>query len=213
MATKKPEKKEIIIPPLNLERGIFKIEGDTIMVQNKFSEKAKREMIETQKAGSTAKKGGKKKPKDFKEMFKQSQHISEKGWNGIPASAIRAGCISACRLVGFKMTLAKLSIFVIEDGYDKNDKTPLIKITRGKALYRDDAVRIQNTCDVHARAMFLPGWQAKVCLEWDADQFKLEDVSNLLVRMGKQVGLGEGRPDSRSSAGMGWGTFKVLGKE
>ena len=29
--------------------------------------------------------------------------------------------ISACRLVGFKMTLAKLSVFVEEDGRDKDE--------------------------------------------------------------------------------------------
>jgi len=58
--------------------------------------------------------------------------------------------------------------------------------------------------------MFEPGWQAKISLEWDADQFSLADVSNLMVRLGKQVGIGEGRPDSRSSAGMGWGTFRLI---
>ena len=211
--SKKVEKvkgKEIIIPALNLECGSFLIEGDTIMVQNKFSEKAKRSMKDVQEAGSRSKKGKKKEPKDFQEMFKQAQHISKEGWPGIPASAFRSGVISACRLVGFKMTLAKLSLFVVAEGYDKDDSTPLCRITKGKAKYRDDAVRIQNTCDVHARAMFDPGWQAKVMLEWDADQFSLADVSNLMVRLGKQVGIGEGRPDSRSSAGMGWGTFRLI---
>ena len=204
--------KEIIIPALNLECGSFLIEGDTIMVQNKFSVKAKRAMIDVQEAGSRSKKGKKKEPKDFQEMFRQSQHISKEGWPGIPAAAFRSGVISACRLVGFKMTLAKLSLFVVAEGYDKDDNTPLCRITKGKAKYRDDAVRIQNTCDVHARAMFEPGWQAKVLLEWDADQFSLADVSNLMVRLGKQVGIGEGRPDSRSSAGMGWGTFRLIKK-
>ena len=213
--SKKEEKitrEKVVVPALNLECGSFLIEGDTIMVQNKFSEKAKRSMKDVQEAGSRSKKGKKKEPKDFQEMFKQAQHISKEGWPGIPASAFRSGVISACRLVGFKMTLAKLSLFVVAEGYDKDDSTPLCRITKGKAKYRDDAVRIQNTCDVHARAMFDPGWQAKVMLEWDADQFSLADVSNLMVRLGKQVGIGEGRPDSRSSAGMGWGTFRLIKK-
>ena len=212
MSKKKEEGKreKVIVPALNLERGCFLIEGDTIMVQNKFSEKAKQEMIRVQEAGSRSRKGIKKEPKDFKKMFEQSQHLSTEDWPGIPASAFRSGVISACRLVGFKMTLAKLSLFVVADGYDKDDSTPLCRITKGKAQYRDDAVRIQKTCDIHARAMFQPGWQAKISLEWDADQFSLTDVSNLMVRLGKQVGIGEGRPDSRSSAGMGWGTFKLI---
>jgi len=210
MAKKAVKTEEITIPPLNLQSAEFEIEGDTIMVQEKFSEKAKRQIKEVQEKGSQSRKGKKKEPKNFQKMFEESQHIAKDGWPGIPASAFRAGMISACRLVGFKMTLAKLSLFIVADGYDKSDETPLCKITKGRAKYRDDAVRIQNTCDVHARAMFEPGWRSKVRMEWDADQFSLKDVTNLLVRMGKQVGLGAGRPDSRSSAGMGWGTFKVL---
>jgi ribosomal protein S17 len=41
------------------------------------------------------------------------------------------------------------------------------------------------------------------------DQFKVQDVANLLSRVGEQVGICEGRPDSKNSAGMGWGTFQV----
>ena len=43
----------------------------------------------------------------------------------------------------------------------------------------------------------------------DADQFSLTDITNLLSRVGAQVGIGEGRPDSKSSAGMGWGMFRL----
>ena len=52
-------------------------------------------------------------------------------------------------------------------------------------------------------------WNADVRLTWDADLFSTTDVLNLLTRVGKQVGLGEGRPDSQQSAGQGWGLFKV----
>jgi len=32
---------------------------------------------------------------------------------------------------------------------------------------------------------------------------------NLLHRAGLQVGIMEGRPDSKDSCGCGWGTFKI----
>lgn len=35
------------------------------------------------------------------------------------------------------------------------------------------------------------------------------DVANLMNRVGAQVGIGEGRPDSKNSAGMGWGLFSI----
>jgi hypothetical protein len=30
-----------------------------------------------------------------------------------------------------------------------------------------------------------------------------------MARVGLQVGIGEGRPDSKNSAGMGWGLFTI----
>jgi len=46
-------------------------------------------------------------------------------------------------------------------------------------------------------------------LRWDADQFSDADVLNLLARAGMQVGIGEGRPDSPNSNGLGNGCWEV----
>ena len=134
------------------------------------------------------------------------------GWpDGIPAAAFRNAMISACRLVGFKMTLAKLSVFVISDGWDKLEpQIPLIRIY-GEAVRQDDMARVETGQPyVTIRAAY-HGWSAKVKIRWDQDQFTIDDISNLLSRVGMQVGLCEGRPDSKNSAGMGWGTFDVNG--
>jgi hypothetical protein len=42
------------------------------------------------------------------------------------------------------------------------------------------------------------------------DQFKMADVLNLVSRCGMQVGIGAGRPDSKASAGCGFGLFNVV---
>jgi hypothetical protein len=42
------------------------------------------------------------------------------------------------------------------------------------------------------------------------DQFKTVDVINLISRCGLQVGIGAGRPDSKASAGCGFGLFQVV---
>ena len=36
------------------------------------------------------------------------------------------------------------------------------------------------------------------------------DVVNLIARVGIQVGIGEGRPDSKMSAGLGYGLFELV---
>jgi hypothetical protein len=116
--------------------------------------------------------------------------------------------ISACRVVGFKMTHAKLSVFVEPDGFDADDGTPLVRIY-GEPMVHEGLVRnATGVADVRWRPMWRQ-WHAFVRVVYDADQFTLEDVSNLLARAGMQVGIGEGRPDSKMSAGMGWGTFRI----
>jgi hypothetical protein len=197
----------------NFQTAEFRIKGTSPFVQNKFSAKAKEEMKSKQEAGSTARKGKKREPKDFKKAYEQAKHISTKGWIGIPAPAFRNALVSACKVVGFQMTKAKLSVFVEADGFDKDDATPLVKITKGKPKYFESLVRLETgVADIRARPMWEPGWEAVVRIRFDADQFTLTDVSNLLMRAGMQVGLGEGRPDSKKSTGMGWGTFEVLSK-
>jgi len=200
------------IKPVNFKTAIFLLTGTEPYVQHAFSAKARQEMKDKQLAGSTANKGKARDPKDFEECYRQSLHVSKDGWYGIPAASFRAAIISACRIVGFKMTLAKLSVFVPADGVDGNDGTPLIRITKGEPHSVEHMVCIQNTTDIRVRGMFDPGWEAELSIRFDADQFTEADICNLLVRVGSQVGIGEGRPDSKTSAGMGWGLFsaKVL---
>lgn len=206
-------KKEVVISPPRLKTAEFVIVGTAPYVQQAFSQKAREEIKEKQKAGNPGNNKKNRKAKDFQECYEQSMHLSTEGWHGIPAGAFRAALISACRLVAIKMTLGKLSVFVEADGYDRVDGTPLVKITKGEPHYVEHAVRIQNTIDIRARAMWDPGWEALVRITFDEDQFTLHDIANLMLRVGMQVGLGEGRPDSRSSCGMGWGTFQLSNTE
>jgi hypothetical protein len=207
------------ISPPNFAEAEFVIEGTSPYVQNKFSYKAMEEMKATQEAGSQAKKGKKKEPKDFAKCLEQATHYSTDGWIGMPAPAFRNAMISACKLVGFHMTKAKLAVFVEADGFDRDDFSPLVKITKGKPQSIDQAgsilpVRLKTgVIDLRARPMFQPGWQAKLRVKFDQDQFSLQDVANLLSRVGEQVGIGEGRNDSKSSNGQGWGCFKIINEE
>jgi len=160
----------------------------------------------------TGKAAGSKKNREAKstdETFEQARYRSEEGWDGFHAGSVRNAMISACRLVGFKMTLAKLSLFVEADGWDRDEpQIPLIRIY-GKATKQEDMARVDTGQPyVTVRAAY-HGWKAKIKIRWDADQFTIGDVSSLLSRVGLQVGIGEGRPDSKNSAGMGWGLFTI----
>ena len=212
----KPEQKveQVTISKPNIVTMPITITGTAPLVQNRFGAKAMVQMTEKQAAGSQAQKGKKRDPKDFDLLFAEAQHISTEGWAGLPANGIRAALISACRLVGFKMTIGKMSVFVEAEGYDRVDRTPLVRITKGEPIRHTMPVRnATGVVDIRVRPLWEPGWQATFNIRFDRDQFSPADVVNLLHRAGEQVGLGEGRPDSKMSCGMGWGTFRVQAGE
>lgn len=198
----------ITIAPPNFQSAKIRIVGDAPYVMNKMSSANRRKMMEKQESGERSKKGQKREPKDFNAVYEGAMHISTKGWHGIPASSLRSAMISACRISGFHMTKAKLCIFVEADGIDADDGQPLIKII-GNPTRKDMAVKLADgSTDIIARPFFFD-WSADVTVTWDGDIFSASDVVNLLSRAGRQCGIGAGRPDSKSSTGMGWGVFHV----
>lgn len=202
----------ITIPPPNMPVVTFSLRSSVAMLQNRFGAKAMQIMREDQELGGAEKKKRGKKvhdPKDFEACYIDATHISTEGWYGIPAPAFRTAMITACKTVGFVMELAKLSIFVVADGTG-TDGTPLVRITKGAPEMNVMPVTIsKGKTDLRARPMFKQ-WEADVCIRYDADQFNLTDVANLLMRVGLQVGIGEGRPASKNSAGLGYGLFDVV---
>ena len=202
----------LVIKAPNLQIVEFEVSGTAPYVQHRFWKKA--ELMASHQEGSTKQSKSRKAraPRDFDHEYEQAKHISEEGWHGIPAPAFRNALISACRVAGFVMTRAKLSVFVLPDGFDREDGTPLVKITEGEPRQNIGYVRNDNGgVDLRARAMF-DKWKALVRIRYDGDQFNAVDVANLMERAGMQVGVGEGRPDSPDSAGLGWGTF-TTGRE
>jgi hypothetical protein len=209
VATKREsETKQITISPPDIQTAQFHIIGTSPYVQLRFTEKAMNVMREKMEAGPEAAKRRVYEARDFDEDYKKVFHRSTEDWFGIPASALRKAMISACKLVNFKMTLAKLTIWVLPDGFDAIDGGPLIRIY-GEPEKIEMIVRNANgQPDIRVRAMWRE-WNADVRIQFDHGQFKLIDITNLLMRVGYQVGIGEGRPDSKNSIGMGWGTFRL----
>src|SRR5262245_61205898 len=122
------ESVRVTIPAPDIRLASFSVVGSSHLCICRFGKKARQDMMATQAAGSTARSKKTRKAKDFEQLFREAQYRSEEGWCGVHAACIRCASISACRLVGFKMTLAKLGLFTIADGYDKEDRTPLLRI-------------------------------------------------------------------------------------
>lgn len=210
-AAKRAKETDISIRPPNMCVAQFRIVGTAPYMQCRFSQKAISAMRAKHEAGSRSKKGSAREPRDFDADYECAFHRTRDGWCGIPAGGFRAAMVSACRLCGFQMTKAKLAVFVEADGFDAVDGTPLIRL-EGKPERTEMTVRnASGVCDIRVRPMWRE-WSALVSIRYDGDQMSTEDVANLLARVGMQVGIGEGRPDSKDSCGMGYGLFKIEGR-
>jgi len=132
MATTKAAAIATITPP-DFRRLEINIQGTAPLVINRFSAKAMEMMRQTQEAGSTAKSRKQREAKDFESLYEGAKHIADEGWEGIHAAAFRNAAISACRACGFKMTHAKLAFMVLQDGFDRVDGAPLVRLTSGEA--------------------------------------------------------------------------------
>ena len=184
--------------------------GTSPLVINAMPQKVVSQIMHTQMEGQAGKNKTKREPKDFDACYKGAMHVSRDGWLGIHAAAFRCAMIDVCRVCGVHMTKAKMSVFVVPDGYEVNG-TPLVKITKGEPTMAIAPVRLPGNgkVDIRARPMWEVGWEAVVKVEVDLDQFHARDAVNLLARAGRHCGVGEGRPFSKDSNGCGWGTFEV----
>jgi len=211
MAFAKKDEGVAEIKPANIVRTKVRIRGTAPFVQNKFSQKARQKMMDDMATPKNARKAKTERPpRDYQQDFEQAQHRAVGGWCGIPCPAFRAAMIDACRTVGLVMTKAKMAVFVIPDGFDADDGTPLVRIIGPDPEVTESLVRNDNGgADIRIRPMWRE-WECDVTLEFDADMITPNSVINLLDRAGRQVGVGEGRPFSKDSVGQGWGTFTVV---
>ena len=202
------KKEQIKIKPLRQKVIALKITGTAPYMQMRFSKKAAEKMRATQEAGSQGKSKKEREARDFEQNFRDAQYLFADGGHGMPANSFRQAMISACRTVGYRMTLAKLSLFIEADGPDALDATPLLRIEGKPVMDIRPARNANGGTDLRSRPLWKE-WSAVVRVRFDEDQFSASDVVNLMIRVGCQVGIGEGRPDSRMSAGMGFGLFSV----
>jgi hypothetical protein len=172
-----------------------------------------RKQIEA-KQTATDKTSAKRAPKDYAAEFNAARYRARAGnWDGVPAGAFRAAMIAACRRVdGLPMTQAKGAFFIIADGRDETDGTPLIRID-GKAAHDTRPVRLESgVADLRNRPRY-DSWACELKIQFDADLLSANDVANLLSRAGATVGIGELRPQGPNSYGGDFGMFRVTSQK
>jgi hypothetical protein len=205
---KQPEVRKIQVSPPLFKEISFHLVSTAPGVQCAFAAKTRDKIKEDQAKGKSSKNQKLRPRKNFAALYEASRHVSNEGWYGWPANAFRKALIATCRVTEQTMQIAKMTIFVKADGYEING-TPLVRIIKGTPRQFEMAARNSGpskSIDIRSRAIW-DYWECIVTVSYDSDQWNEEDIANLMLRAGIQNGIGEGRPNSRMSDGVGWGTW------
>lgn len=177
------------IPRIEIERMIIRVVGDSPLVVHKWSEKAKKEMLDKQM--KVAKRG--REAKDPQRDFEESIYHHPDGGYGFPSIAFKSAAVDACRFTdGTKMTVAR-GAFHVEGEF--------VKVEGGEPKPREDMVRVgMGTADIRYRAEFT-NWAADIPIAYNKHALSREQIVNLFNLAGFGVGVGEWRPEKNGQFG------------
>ena len=174
------------VPTPNIRRVTFHVTGTSPLICNRWSEKAKKQMLDKQM--KKAKKG--REAKDPEQDYEQSLYRSPDGGYGFPSVAFKAAAVRAGTYADMKMTYLRGAFHVL------GELVPII----GEPRPREDMVRVQMTTDIRYRGEF-PDWAAEVPVDLNETALSIEQLANLFTVAGFAVGVGEWRPEKNGQNG------------
>jgi hypothetical protein len=173
--------------------------GTTPLIVHRFSEKAKRQMLDNMQGKRTP-----KQAKDPEAEYQAAFYNLKDGRYGFPAVGVKQAMVSATRLFGkdVSMVLVRQTIFV--HGEPGDDQQPLVPV-EGEPVMREDVVTVgRGGSDLRYRPMFSE-WRADVQITYVKASFTRGSVLTLLDAAGLGVGIGEWRPEKNGD----FGQFKI----
>lgn len=178
----------IELPKINVQHIRLTLIGDSPLICHRWSEKAKRQILDKQMKKA---KGG-KEAKDPERDYEDSLYRLPDGRYGFPAVAFKSAAVSACRFADMKMTEARGAFHVVGE---------MVEID-GEPGPREDMVRVgMGAADIRYRGEFKT-WRAAITVRFNASVLSAEQIVNLFNIAGFGVGIGEWRPEKDGSYGM-----------
>jgi hypothetical protein len=190
---------QVSISKIDTEHMLVPIVGTSPLIVHKFSEKAKRQMLDAQQ--------GRKSPKvarDPEADYQAAFYRTKEGY-GFPAVAFKACTIGAARFYGKDVKMTELRQFLFFKGIvSEKDPQSLVEIV-GEPHMREDVVRLgMSGTDLRYRPEFTE-WSATLEVIYIRSSLTSESVLSLIDAGGMGVGVGEWRPEKRGD----YGTFQI----
>lgn len=172
---------------ITVEHIDLRVTGIAPLIVHRWSEKAKREMLEKQtKQNVTA-----KEAKDPKQDYEDSLYYCDDGTYGFPVIAFKAAAVRAGTDLGYKMTDLRRAFHL----------SGTLTTIFGSPQMREDMVRVSmGKADIRYRAEF-PEWSTTLSVDYKPTSISREQLIALFDEAGFSVGIGEWRPERSGSYG------------
>jgi hypothetical protein len=188
----------IMLPTLDIRTLEVRIVGDSELIVHRWSEKAKKELLDKQMGIASA---GREKKIPEQDYWDSLYHLvpgqtfpHKDGYRyGFPTIAFKNASVEACTSLGKSITkvMARQAFHMVGE---------LVEI-QGIPHMREDMVRLNGqTADIRFRGAFFP-WACLLTIRYNARVLSEQQVVNMLNTAGFACGTGEWRSECGGSFG------------
>ena len=168
--------------------------GTSPLIMHRFSEKAKRQMLDAMQGRKSP-----KQPKDPDAEYEAAFYRFADGGYGFPSIALKSATVGGARFYS-GVTMTALKQFLFFDGEIGVDGQKLVRI-EGEPKMREDVVRVgRNGTDLRYRPEF-PEWRTTVQVIYVTSALTCGSVLSLIDAGGLGIGIGEWRPEKDGDFG------------
>lgn len=187
---------EVEITQIEAETIRVPILGTTPLLVHRFSEKAKKMMLDNMQGRKTP-----KAAKDPDAEYEGAFYRFEDGRYGFPSGAFKLAMVGASRFYGKEVAMTKLrqTVFIFGEG-----RHELAEI-KGEPHMREDVVTVgMKGTDLRYRPEFRD-WRTVLEVTYVTAALTRDSVLSLIDAAGMGVGVGEWRPEKNGTHG----TFRI----
>jgi hypothetical protein len=190
----------ITINKIGTETLDIPIVGTAPLIVHRFTEKAKRQMLDKMQGKRKV-----KEKRDPEDDYQGSFYRQDDGTYGFPVLAFKSATVSAARFFGKEVSMTGLRQTMFFFGtLSKSEGQQLVTI-EGTPQMREDVVRIGvSGTDLRYRPEFLD-WATTLRVTYVTSSLSRDSVLSLVDAGGLGVGVGEWRPERSGN----FGTYQV----
>lgn len=187
------------VPPPDLRTLYIPLEGASPLVCHRFSEKARKAILDAQTGKASAGREPKDPQRDYEQSLYPHPDPQPGAAYGFRAVAFKNAMVRAGTYLDMHMTYTRGCFHIKGEGPDG-----LVRI-EGEPTMREDPVRLpRGVLDLRYRGAFWP-WRVLLEVRYNARAISADQVINLAQHAGFSVGVGEGRPEKDGD----WGMFGI----